>query len=61
MRTTYLLPMVMMVGCAYIRVGDELGEVALVDVNPNSPSYDQVVTANEFQGSVSLWYFGHAT
>jgi len=57
----YLTPLVVLVGCSSAQVGDELSEVALVDVNPNSASYEEVVTASEFEDSVSVWYFGHAT
>lgn len=34
---------------------------ALLDVNPTSASYDQPVHPADFQGQLSVWYFGHAT
>ena len=34
---------------------------ALPDVNPNSETYNQTVSPRDFMGSVSGWYFGHAT
>lgn len=60
-RAAFLIPMVVVAGCSSVEVGDELAEVALLDVNPNSTSYNEVVTAAEFEGEVSLWYFGHST
>jgi len=36
-------------------------DFALLDVNPTSASHDQAVTASEFSGRVSAWYFGSAT
>jgi hypothetical protein len=36
-------------------------DFALLDVNPNSPSYSQVVSPRQEQGKVSAWYFGFAT
>ena len=33
----------------------------LVDVNPNSATYDQYIVPEDFQGMISAWYFGHAT
>jgi hypothetical protein len=58
---THLWLLALLAGCSSVEIGAELSEIALVDVNPNSVSYQQVVTAAEYQGSVSLWYFGHAT
>ena len=36
-------------------------DFGLVDVNPTSPRADQVVSPRDYLGSVSAWYFGHAT
>jgi hypothetical protein len=36
-------------------------DFSLLDVNPNSPSYSQVVSPRQEQGKVSAWYFGYAT
>lgn len=36
-------------------------DVALLDVNPNSVTSGQSVSPQDYLGSVSAWYFGHAT
>jgi hypothetical protein len=60
-RASLLVSVAVSVGCSSVGVGDELAAIALLDVNPNSASYNEVVTAEQFEGMVSLWYFGHAT
>lgn len=39
----------------------QVSDFALLDVNPNSPTYTQVVSPRQEQGKVSAWYFGFAT
>ncbi|MFY0540927.1 hypothetical protein [Nannocystis pusilla] len=34
---------------------------ALVDVNPNSATYEQTRARSDYAGQVSGWYFAHAT
>jgi hypothetical protein len=34
---------------------------ALVDVNPNSATYEQTRSRSDYAGRVSGWYFAHAT
>jgi hypothetical protein len=34
---------------------------ALSDVNPTSPTFEQVVSPADLIGQVSVWYFGHST
>lgn len=44
--------------------GPGLGAVPdfrLVDVNPNSVTFDHPVSPREYIGEVSAWYFGHST
>ena len=60
-RAASMVSMSLSFGCSSVGIGDELGAIALLDVNPNSASYNEVVTAEQFEGTVSLWYFGHAT
>jgi len=36
-------------------------DFALLDVNPNSPTYSQVKSPRQEQGKISAWYFGFAT
>ena len=48
------------------RFGVEAGEPvatswALPDVNPTSPTFEQVVSPADLIGQVSVWYFGHST
>ena len=33
----------------------------LLDVNPTSPTFNQYIVPEDFQGKISAWYFGHAT
>ena len=42
-------------------VTGQVPDFALLDVNPNSLTYSQVVSPRQEQGKVSAWYFGHAT
>jgi hypothetical protein len=36
-------------------------DFALEDVNPNSSTYQSMVSPSQYLGQVSAWYFGHAT
>ena len=36
-------------------------DLALTDVNPTSPTYEQMLSLEDYEGSVSAWYFGHST
>ncbi len=36
-------------------------DFALLDVNPTSSTYDQLVSPRDFLHRASGWYFGHAT
>ena len=36
-------------------------DFGLLDVNPTSPRADGIVSPRDYLGSVSAWYFGHAT
>ena len=38
-----------------------VADFSLIDVNPNSATYNQAVSPRDFLGGVSAWYFGHAT
>lgn len=40
---------------------DVVAEFSLLDVNPTSQTYDQLVSPSDFRGQVSAWYFGFAT
>lgn len=40
---------------------DLVPDFELVDVNPNSETYNQTVSPRDFLGQISAWYFGHAT
>jgi hypothetical protein len=39
----------------------QVPDFALVDVNPNSATYNQQVSPRDYLGQISAWYFGHAT
>ena len=41
--------------------GSQVPDFQLVDVNPNSSTYNQAVSPRDYLGQVSAWYFGHAT
>ena len=40
---------------------DQVPDFSLVDVNPNSATYNQNVSPRDYLGQTSAWYFGHAT
>jgi hypothetical protein len=40
---------------------DLVADFSLIDVNPNSASYNQPVSPRDFLGGVSAWYFGQST
>ena len=40
---------------------DAVPAFSLIDLNPNSATYDQAVSPRDFLGGLSAWYFGHAT
>ncbi len=40
---------------------DTLPDFTLMDVNPNSPSYQDSVSPRDYLERVSAWYFGQAT
>jgi hypothetical protein len=42
-------------------VGSLLPDFALLDVNPNSPFANRDVSPQMNRGTISAWYFGHAT
>jgi hypothetical protein len=42
-------------------LGSKAPDFSLLDVNPNSSSYQSYVKPSDYFGQVSAWYFGHAT
>lgn len=38
-----------------------VADFGLPDVNPTSPTAGRTVSPRDYLGSVSAWYFGHAT
>jgi hypothetical protein len=54
-------------GCGFDNSSDEpqlislAPSFSLLDVNPNSATFDQQVSPSSFPGKVTAWYFGHAT
>lgn len=44
-----------------IGVGDLAPDFSLLDVNPASPTANQMVSPRDYLGHVTGWYFGHAT
>ncbi len=40
---------------------EEVSDFSLIDVNPTSKTYNQLVSPRDYLGQVSAWYFGHAT
>ena len=49
------------VGAAAEGENDQVSDFSLVDVNPNSETYNQAISPRDYLGEVSAWYFGHAT
>ena len=40
---------------------EPVADFSLVDLNPNSATYNQSLSPRDFLGQTSAWYFGHAT
>ena len=40
---------------------DPVPDFSLRDVNTTSPRFDEMVSPRDYEGEVSVWYFGHAT
>jgi hypothetical protein len=41
--------------------GEPLADFQLVDTNPTSASYNQMVSPSDFSGQTSVWYYIHST
>ena len=41
--------------------GGAVPDFSLIDVNPNSARHDEAVSPRDYLGSISAYYFGHAT
>jgi hypothetical protein len=39
----------------------QIDDFALLDVNPTSTTYRRLVSPRDYLGTVTGWYFGHAT
>ncbi len=44
-----------------VAVGWLVSDFSVVDVNPNSATYNQAVSPKDYLKQVSGWYFGHST
>ena len=42
-------------------IGESISSFDLLDVNPTSSTYNQVVSPSDFSSQTTLWYFGHST
>jgi hypothetical protein len=40
---------------------ERVSDFSLLDVNPNSTTYEESVSPRDYLEQVSAWYFGHAT
>ena len=47
--------------CAGDNLNVALSVDGIMDVNASSTSYNQAVQPSDYSGTVSAWYFGHAT
>jgi len=36
-------------------------DFSVIDINPGSPRYDEMVSPRNYVGQISAWYFGHST
>jgi hypothetical protein len=36
-------------------------DFSILDINPDSPRYDEMVSPRDYVGQISAYYFGHAT
>jgi hypothetical protein len=60
-RPTLLVPAALMLACTSAGVKVDLSVAPIEDVNSTSATHGQDLHPNDYQGSVSAWYFGHAT
>ncbi len=44
-----------------VALGWSATDFSALDVNPNSPRFNQAVSPKDYATQVSGWYFGHAT
>ena len=44
-----------------VAVGAAVPEFSLLDVNPASPTAQELVSPSDYAKRVSAWYFGHST
>ena len=40
---------------------DAAPDFSILDINPDSPRYDELVSPRDYVGHISAYYFGHAT
>jgi hypothetical protein len=40
---------------------DAVPDFSILDINPDSPRYDEMVSPRDYVGQISAYYFGHAT
>lgn len=40
---------------------DAAPDFAILDINPDSPRHDEMVSPRDYVGHISAYYFGHAT
>ena len=45
----------------YVLAAEMVADFSLLDTNPTSETYDQLVSPRDYLGQVSAWYFGHST
>lgn len=55
-----------LIGCGGDTTGgvlstDAMPDFSAVDVNANSPRYQEAVSPRDYLGQISAWYFGHST
>ena len=61
----FVLALALAMGCSD---DDESGgltglapDFSILDVNPNSATFDSTISPRDYLGRVSAWYFGHST
>jgi hypothetical protein len=40
---------------------EQVPDFHLMDVNPNSATFNREISPRNYMGQISAWYFGHAT
>ena len=56
-----MVTLLLALGCVNKAEHVEYVDFSLEDMNPTSATFGAMVSPRDYEGQVSVWYFGHAT